>query len=68
MSQVEKRIQIENMRAKEVAKYIGIGLSTVWAYSASGLLKPIKLSPRVTVFRRSEIDSFIASCSNEVKK
>ena len=61
MSKTEQRIEIENMRAKEVAKYIGIGLSTVWAYSAMGLLKPIKLSPRVTVFRRSEIDAFIAS-------
>jgi len=61
MSQTEKYIQRENLRAKEVAKYIGIGLSTVWAYSASGLLKPIKLSPRVTVFKRSAIDAFITS-------
>lgn len=68
MSQVENRIQIENMRAKEVAEYIGIGLSTVWLYSKRGLLKPINLSPRVTVFKKSDIDAFIASRIDEVAK
>ena len=57
----QKHIEIENMRAKEVAEYIGIGLSTVWLYSKQGLLKPINLSPRVTVFKKSDIDAFIAS-------
>jgi len=59
MSITEKYIQQENMRAKEVAIYLQIGLSTVWLYSARGLLKPIKLSPRVTVFKKSDIDAFI---------
>ena len=67
MSQVEKRIQVENMRAKEVAEYLGIGLSTVWLMSKEKKLKPIKLSPRVTIFRKSEIDAFIASRIDEVK-
>ena len=57
----QKHIEIEMMRAKEVAKYIGIGLSTVWLYSKRGLLKPIRISPRVTVFRKADIDAFIAS-------
>ena len=61
MSKTEKRIQVENMKAKEVAEYIGIGLSTTWLYAKRGLLKPIKLSPRVTVFRKSDIDAFISS-------
>ena len=38
------------MRAKELAKHLGIGLSTVWFYSKQGKIKPIKLSERVTVF------------------
>jgi len=67
MSNTEQRIQVENMRAKEVAEYIGIGLSTVWLYAKRGLLKPIKLSPRVTVFRKSNIDEFISSRIDEVK-
>ncbi|CAA6810404.1 MAG: Unknown protein [uncultured Sulfurovum sp.] len=66
MSKTEQRIEIENMRAREVAEYIGIGLSTVWMYSASGLLKPIKLSPRVTIFKKSDVDAFIASRIDEV--
>lgn len=66
MSNLEKRIQIETMRAKEVAEYIGIGLSTVWLFSKKGLLKPIKLSPRVTAFKKSDVDAFIASRVNEV--
>ena len=61
MSNTERHIQIETMRAKEVAEYIGIGLSTVWLYAKQGLLKPINLSPRVTVFKKSDIDAFIAS-------
>jgi len=68
MSQVETKIQIETMRAKEVAKYIGIGLSTVWLYSKQRLLKPINLSPRVTVFKKADIDAFIASRIDEVAK
>ena len=61
MSKTEKYIQKENLRAKEVAEYIGIGLSTVWLYAKQGLLKPINLSPRVTVFKKSDIDAFITS-------
>ena len=68
MSKTQRYINKENMRAKEVAEYIGIGLSTVWLYAKQGLLKPINLSPRVTVFRKSEIDAFIASRIDEVAK
>ncbi len=68
MSNLENRMQIENMRAKEVAKYLGIGLSTVWLYSKQKLLKPINLSPRVTVFKKADIDAFIASRIDEVAK
>ena len=68
MSNTQRYINKENMRAKEVAEYLGIALSTVWLYAKQGLLKPINLSPRVTVFRKSEIDVFIASRIDEVAK
>ena len=51
--------QSENMRAKGVANYLGIGLSTVWLYAKQGKLNPIKISDRVTIFKRSEIEAFI---------
>jgi predicted DNA-binding transcriptional regulator AlpA len=43
-------------RAKEVAQYLSIGLSTCWLYAKEGKLTPIKLSPRVTVFDIDEIN------------
>jgi len=54
-----------NLRAKEVAKYLGIGESTVWLYVKQGKLKTIKLSARVTIFRKEAIDDFIAERSRE---
>jgi len=47
------------LRAKEVSEYLGIALSTVWAYAKDGRLTPKKLSPRVTVFSIKEIDNLI---------
>ena len=52
-------MQGTNMRAKEVAKYLGIGVSTVWLYVKQGKLKTIKLSERVTIFPKDAIDNFI---------
>ena len=43
-------------RAKEVANYLSIGLSTVWLYAKEGKLTPKKLSARVTVFDIEEIN------------
>jgi predicted DNA-binding transcriptional regulator AlpA len=45
----------EYLRAREVAKFLGIGLSTVWLYAKRGKLTPMKVSERVTVFDKSEI-------------
>jgi len=47
------------LRAKEVAEYIGVGLSTVWLYASNGTLTPKKISSRVTVFSIDEIDKLI---------
>ena len=46
-------------RAKEVAEKMGIGLSTVWLFAKQGKLHPIKLSPRVTVFKESDLQNLM---------
>jgi predicted site-specific integrase-resolvase len=48
-----------NYRAKEACKYLSIGLSTLWLYVKQGKIKPNKLSQRVTIFKKSELDRFI---------
>ena len=50
---------IYNMRAKEASKYLSIGLSTLWLYAKQGKLHPIKLSDRVTIFKKEDLDNFI---------
>lgn len=49
------------MRAKEVAKYLSVGKSTVWLYAKEGKLTPKKLSERVTVFDIEEINKLFDS-------
>jgi predicted DNA-binding transcriptional regulator AlpA len=57
----EKDLQMEakHLRAKEMAKYLNIGLSTVWLYAKQGKLTPKKLSDRVTLFSVEEADRLI---------
>ena len=50
---------IQNLRPKEAAKYLGVGLSTVWHYAKQNKIKPIKLSDRVTIFKKEDLDAFI---------
>ncbi len=50
----------QHYRAKEAASYLGCGLSTVWAYAKQGKLHSIKLSDRVTVFAKDDLDAFVA--------
>ncbi|WP_373033563.1 helix-turn-helix transcriptional regulator [Sulfurovum sp.] len=48
------------IRIKEVMELTGLAKSTVWAWVASGRLpKGTKLSSRVTVWRESEIQTWI---------
>jgi len=49
----------ENMRAKVAHKYLGVGLSTLWHYVAQSKIKAYKLSDKVTIFKKSELDDFI---------
>lgn len=46
-------------RAKEVAIYLGIGLSTVWLYANQKKITPKKLSSRVTVFHIDDINKLV---------
>lgn len=40
---------------------MGISVATVWLYTKQNKLKAIKLSDRVTVWAKSDLDTFIAS-------
>jgi len=46
-------------RAKELAEYLAIGVSTVWAMEKANKISSIKLSKRVTVFDIEEIENSI---------
>ncbi len=50
---------IVNMRAKEAAQYLGVGLSTIWLYVKQKKITAIKLSDRVTIFKKEDLDRFI---------
>ena len=50
----------ENMRPKVAAQYLSCGLSTIWLYSKQHKITPIKLSDRVTIFKKEDLDNFIA--------
>ena len=48
------------MRAKECAKFLGIGESTFWRWVASGIVpQGIRLSPRCTVWPIEELQSMV---------
>lgn len=55
-----RSMQKKYFRAKEVAEYLGIGLSTVWLYVSQGKLKSKKLSNRVTIFDIEDIEKLLA--------
>lgn len=48
-------------RPKPSAAHLEIGLSTLWRWAKErhDFPKPIKLSPRVTVFRVADLEAFI---------
>lgn len=59
-------METKNLRAKEMAKYLNVGLSTIWLYAKQGKLTPKKVSARVTLFSIEEADNLINSVSVEV--
>ena len=56
---MDSNIQVENMRAKEASQYLACGLSTLWLWVKQRKIRAYKLSDRVTIFKRSELDAFI---------
>lgn len=55
-----------NYRAKEAARYLSVGVSTVWLYAKQNKLHPIKLSSRVTIFTKEDLDSLLNNSIGEV--
>lgn len=57
------------LRPAEAARFIGIGLSTLWRYLANhdktGFPQAIKLSDRITVFARADLDAWVQSRNAE---
>ena len=52
---------MEYLRDKQAAEYLGVGTSTIWLYTKQGKLKAIKLSERVTVWSKTELNAFALS-------
>ena len=46
----------DNYRAKEASVYVGVHINTIWAYAKAGRLTPIRISPRITIFKRADLD------------
>lgn len=46
-------------RAKELANELGIGVSSVWLYVRQGKLKSHKISDKVTLFYKEDIEVFL---------
>jgi len=53
-----EELKQEVLRAKQAAKLYGVGLSTMWSYAKQGLITPVKITDRVTIFRKTELDKF----------
>jgi len=51
--------QVENMRATQASTFLACGKSTLWLWVKQGKIKAYKLSDRVTIFKRSELEAFI---------
>ena len=47
------------MRVDDVAKYLAMSKSNVWKLTADGIFKNYKLSDRVTVWKKEDLDDYI---------
>ncbi len=50
-------------RAREAAEYMGVALSTIWLFANQKKLHPVKISDRVTIFLKEDLDRFMNSRS-----
>ncbi|WP_367116567.1 helix-turn-helix transcriptional regulator [Desulfovibrio sp.] len=54
------------MRARDGAIFLGIGTSTFWKWHAEGKLpRGIRLSSRCTVWRREDLEQFLAKAAGD---
>ena len=52
-------------RINTVMEMVSMGKSTIWAWVAKGKFpKPIKLSPRVTVWKLDEVEAWLEEQAN----
>lgn len=55
--------QVQNvgaLRAKDAAKFLGVGISTFWRWAQQGKVPPgIRLSARCTVWRREALEKVL---------
>jgi excisionase family DNA binding protein len=57
----------EYFRVEEAAEYLCVAVSTIWLYIKRGEIKPIKMSTRVTIFRKIDLDNLVISKMEESK-
>lgn len=57
----EKRFSEDRrvMRPRDAARYLAVGESSIWILASAGELRAVKLSPRVTVFERADLDAYL---------
>ncbi len=54
--EINKDTSSPTLRPAQAAHFLGIGLSTLWAYTnRPDFPKPIKYGPKVTTFKKSEL-------------
>ena len=59
-------VKQEYLRAKDVAVMMSVGLSTVWAMRKQKRITAYKISEKITLFKREEIEALMDSCKVEV--
>lgn len=57
---MESGQQQVNFRPRQAAQYLNVGLSTIWLYIKQGKINATKLSERVTIIPRVELERFVA--------
>ena len=60
-AEINSTHETKYLRINDVAKQLGIGVSTAWKYVREGKLPQahVKLSPKVTVWLKSDIDKVV---------
>ena len=53
---MKENITPKFMRANQIAKYLGVGLSTIWLWNKQGKITSKKISDRVTLFDVVEVE------------